>query len=118
MPLSDEISSRCYPYVETQENGLAERIHLLCLNCHLARIGATPAPGQNLDSLLMQQRNRGRRGSNGSSSVASSGDFGPTGSASPVHVYSPTPTSYGNKTIPGGRSSPFTTDRRGLSKPW
>lgn len=121
--LSDEVSSRCYPYIETSDSGLPGRTHLLCLKCHLARIGATPAPGQNLD-VLLQQRGGGvgsqRRGSNGSSSLASptlSCDMGPGSSGTPS-----TPT-FGSKSIlassAGGRSSPFSTEsRRGISKPW
>ncbi|VUZ44231.1 unnamed protein product [Hymenolepis diminuta] len=121
--LSDEVSSRCYPYTETSDSGLLGRTHLLCLKCHLARIGATPAPGQNLD-VLLQQRGVGvgsqRRGSNGSSSLTSSTlscDMGPGSSGTPS-----TPT-FGSKSIltpsAGGRSSPFSTEsRRGISKPW
>ncbi|KAL5969948.1 Wilm tumor protein 1-interacting protein, partial [Taenia solium] len=104
MLLSDEVSSRCYPYVETGEDGTPGRTHLLCLKCHLARIGATPAPGQNLDALPLQGR---RRGSNGSSSLASSCDLGIAGSLSLTH-------SSGS----GERSSPYSTERRMSSKPW
>lgn len=104
MLLSDEVSSRCYPYVETGEDGTPGRTHLLCLKCHLARIGATPAPGQNLDALPLQGR---RRGSNGSSSLASSCDLGIAGCLSLTH-------SSGS----GERSSPYSTERRAISKPW
>ncbi|VDM18107.1 unnamed protein product [Hydatigera taeniaeformis] len=102
--LSDEVSSRCYPYVETGEGGTPGRTHLLCLKCHLARIGATPAPGQNLDSLPLQRR---RRSSNGSSSLASSSDLRVPGSVSLTH-------SSGS----GERSSPYSTERRTIAKPW
>ncbi|EUB56839.1 Wilms tumor protein 1-interacting protein [Echinococcus granulosus] len=102
--LSNEVSSRCYPYVETEEGETPGRTHLLCLKCHLARIGATPAPGQNLDALPLQHR---RRSSNGSSSLASSCDLGVPGSVSLTH-------SSGS----GERSSPYSTERRTVSKPW
>ncbi|VDD76081.1 unnamed protein product [Mesocestoides corti] len=114
--LSDETNSRCYPYTETAENGSPGRTHLLCLKCHLTRIGATPAPGQNVE---LQRR----RGSNGSSSIASSSDLGGPGSSSPSRVYSPTPTSSGlaligsaegNAGSPGGVSSPAYK----VTRPW
>ncbi|KAM7532521.1 hypothetical protein Aperf_G00000132239 [Anoplocephala perfoliata] len=121
--LSDEVSSRCYPYVETGEGGVLGRTHLLCLKCHLARIGATPAPGQNLDVLLQRRGSSSsqRRGSNGSASLTSStlsSDLGPSGGGGGT----PTTPTYGSKSIlsppPGGRSSPFSTERRVISKPW
>lgn len=118
--LSDEVSSRCYPYIETSNSELPGRTHLLCLKCHLARIGATPAPGQNLD-ILLQQRGVGtgpqRRGSNGSSSLTSSTlscDIGSSGA--------PSAPTFGSKpllTSTGDRSSPFSAEpRRGISRPW
>lgn len=125
--LSDEVSSRCYPYVETGDGGLPGRTHLLCLKCHLARIGATPAPGQNLEVLLQGRSSGGsqRRGSNGSASLTSSTlscDMGTGGGLnSGGGGAAPSTPTYGSKSIltsPGGRSSPFSTERRVISKPW
>ncbi|KER32919.1 hypothetical protein T265_01193 [Opisthorchis viverrini] len=42
--LGDEIEKRCYPMIEPDPNVPERMIHrLLCLNCHLNRIGAVPA---------------------------------------------------------------------------
>uniref|UniRef100_A0A0X3PQ33 Wilms tumor protein 1-interacting protein n=1 Tax=Schistocephalus solidus TaxID=70667 RepID=A0A0X3PQ33_SCHSO len=107
-------SDNCwYPLVETLEGSgptVITRTHLLCLQCHLSRIGASPAAGQRFEV---------RRNSNGSLSSdqglgSGSGSLSYLSSGS--RVYSPTPTSLGIASI--GKPSTLGPSRPDSLRPW